>query len=591
MNMRMLIGVLMFGWGLTVSAQPSNLNPHPSTLKSQTSNLNSQTSYNSFFLEAVCQREKGNHDAAFDLLQHCVTMNPEAAEAWFFLAQYYGTMKQQDKMLDCLVKAYELSPTNATYTETLAQAYVSIQRYDEAIGVFEQLVEREPDRDDVLGMLFELYNRSDQLDKAVDALERIEALDGKNERLTMAKSELFTRQGNKKAAIAEMKSLADQYPNDLNYRVMYGDALLQNDQKQQALAVYQEVLKEEPQNVPALLSMVGYYAAEGDTEKADEMNERLLLNEDVETDTRLEIMRREVMNDLQNQGDSTRILRLFHKVLSMPDPEPDMALMCATYMKLREMPKDSINSMYELVLNMVPDNAYARLQLVADAWDREDLDRVVELCKAARQYNPDDMAFYYYQGFAYYRQDDIDHALDAFQNGVSVITSESNPDLASDFYEVMGELLYKKGKVREAFAAYDSCLVWKADRINCLNNYAYYLSELDEQLEKAEQMSFKTIKAEPENATYLDTYAWILFKQGRYAEAKIYIDQTLKYDPDASAVLLEHAGDIYAKCGEMAQAVSYWEQSLAKASDDSEIKAERRELLIRKIKLKKYIRK
>ena len=577
-----LLLLVIANWALGCLAQSSVSSTHHSPLT---------THYSLFFLEAVCQREKGNHDAAFDLLQHCVTLNPEAAEAWYFLAQYYGSMKQQDKMLDCLVKAYELSPSNATYTETLAQAYVSIQRYDEAIGVFEQLVEREPDRDDVLGMLFELYNRSDQLDKAVDALERIEALDGKNERLTMAKSELFTRQGNKKAAIAEMKSLADQYPNDLNYRVMYGDALLQNDQKQQALAVYQEVLKEEPQNVPALLSMVSYYAAEGDTEKADEMNERLLLNEDVETDTRLEIMRREVMNDLQSQGDSTRILRLFHKVLSMPDPEPDMALMCATYMKLREMPKDSINSMYELVLNMVPDNAYARLQLVADAWDREDLDRVVELCKAARQYNPDDMAFYYYQGFAYYRQDDIDHALDAFQNGVSVITSESNPDLASDFYEVMGELLYKKGKVREAFAAYDSCLVWKADRINCLNNYAYYLSELDEQLEKAEQMSFKTIKAEPENATYLDTYAWILFKQGRYAEAKIYIDQTLQYDPDASAVLLEHAGDIYAKCGEMTQAVSYWEQSLAKASDDSEIKAERRELLIRKIKSKKYIRK
>ena len=575
----------MFGWSLTVSAQSSTLNAQPSTLNAQPS------TFNLYFLEAICQREKGNHDAAFDLLQHCVALNPEAAEAWYFLAQYYGSMKHQDKMLDCLVKAYELSPSNATYTETLAQAYVSIQRYDEAIGVFEQLVTREPDRDDVLGMLYELYNRSDQLEKAVDALERIEALDGKSERLTVAKSELFTRLGNQKAAIAEMKSLADQYPNDLNYRVMYGDALLQNDQKAQALAVYEEVLREEPRNVPALLSMVGYYASEGDTLRADQMNERLLLNEDVEADTRLEIMRREVMNDLQSQGDSTRILRLFHKVLSMPEPEPDMALMCATYMKLREMPGDSINGMYEQVLRMAPDNAYARLQLVADAWNREELDRVIDLCKAARQYNPDDMAFYYYQGFAYYRQDDIDHALDAFQNGVSVITSESNPDLASDFYEVMGELLYKKGRVREAFAAYDSCLVWKADRINCLNNYAYYLSELDEQLEKAERMSFKTIKAEPENATYLDTYAWILFKQGRYAEAKIYIDQTLQYDPDASAVLLEHAGDIYAKCGDMAQAVSYWEQSLAKASDDSEIKAERRQLLIKKIKSKKYIRK
>jgi tetratricopeptide (TPR) repeat protein len=154
----------------------------------------------------------------------------------------------------------------------------------------------------------------------------------------------------------------------------------------------------------------------------------------------------------------------------------------------------------------------------------------------------------------------------------------------------MGELLYKKGKVREAFAAYDSCLVWKEDKISCMNNYAYYLSELGEQLDKAERMSYKTIKAEPENATFLDTYAWILFKQERYAEAKIYIDQTLQYDPQASAILLEHAGDIYAKCGDMEKALDFWQQSLAKASDDSEVKAEHKELLKKKIKLKKYLK-
>jgi tetratricopeptide (TPR) repeat protein len=499
-------------------------------------------------------------------------------------------MKQNEQALACLERAYELSPDNSTYTETLAQAYTSTQQYDKAIGIFEELVHRETDRDDVLGMLYELYVRNDQLDKAVDALERIEALDGKTERLTMAKSELFTRLGNKKAAISEMKSLADQYPNDLNYRVMYGDALLQNDQKKQALAVYQAVLSEEPQNVQALLSMVSYYASEGDTLKADEVNERLLLNADVEAETRLEIMRREVMNNLRSGADSTRILQLFRKILDMPEADTDMALMCAAYMKLREMPQDSINGMYEQVLRMAPDNAYARLQLVADAWERENLDQVISLCQAARQYNPDDMAFYYYQGFAYFRQDDLDNALDAFQNGVSVITPESNPDLASDFYEMMGELLHKKGMVREAFEAYDSCLVWKADNIGCLNNYAYYLSEMDEQLDKAEQMSYKTIKAEPQNATYLDTYAWILFKQERYAEAKIYMDQTLQYDPDASAVILEHAGDIYAKNGDMTQALDYWQQALAKASGDSEIKGERKELLMKKIETRKYIK-
>lgn len=546
--------------------------------------------YDYFFLEAICEREKGNHDAAYDLLRYCIELNPEAAEAYFFLAQYEASLKRNELALAYFEKAFELCPGNSTYAETLAQAYTSMHQYDKAIGVFEELFSRESDRDDVLAMLFELYQRSDQLEKAVDALERLEALDGKGERITLAKTDLYTRIGNRKAAIAEMKSLADQYPNDLNYRVMYGDALLQNGQKKQAHAIYQSVLKEEPENVQALLSLIGYYAGEGDTKKADEINERVLLNEGVEPSTRLEIMRREAMNNLQNGGDSTRILRLFQKVLELPEPDAEMALMCATYMKLKEMPADSVIGMYKRALCIAPDNAYARLQLVADAWQKDSLDEVIELCGAARQYNPEDMSFYYYQGFAYYRQDDVDLALDAFQNGVSVITEESNPDLASDFYAMMGELLYKKGMTREAFAAYDSCLVWKEDNINCLNNYAYYLSELGEQLDRAEQMSYKTIKAEPKNATYLDTYAWILFKQERYAEAKIYIDQTLQNDPEPSAVLLEHAGDIYMNCGDVGQALEFWQQALAKASGDSEVSGERKEILIKKIKQKKYIK-
>ena len=577
---RQVLLFIMTMVGLVCSAQ---VNPQHDV-------LTSTNHYDYFFLEAVCEKAKGNHDAAYDLLRYCIELNPEASEAYYFLAQYEASLKRNEQALAYLEKAYELSPDNSTYTETLAQAYSSMKQYDKAIGVFEELVSHESDREDVLAMLFELYQRSDQLEKAVETLERLEALDGKNERITMAKSDIYTRLGNKKAAIAEMKSLADQYPNDLNYRVMYGEALLQNGQKKQALSIFQSVLKDEPENVQALLSLIGYYAAEGDTEKADEMNERVLLNENVEATTRLEIMRREAVNNLQNGGDSTRVLNLFHKVLAMPQADADMALMCAYYMKLKEMPSDSVNTMYQQALSIAPDNSYARLQLVADAWQKDSLNEVIELCKAARQYNPEDMAFYYYQGFAYYRQDDVDHALDAFHNGVSVITEDSNPDLASDFYAMMGELLYKKGMMREAFAAYDSCLVWKEDNINCLNNYAYYLSELGEQLERAEQMSYKTIKAEPKNATYLDTYAWILFKQGRYAEAKIYIDQTLQNDPEPSAVLLEHAGDIYAHCGEMEQALDYWKQALDKSSADSEINGERKETLIKKIKQKKYIK-
>ena len=200
------------------------------------------------------------------------------------------------------------------------------------------------------------------------------------------------------------------------------------------------------------------------------------------------------------------------------------------------------------------------------------------------------MAFYYYQGIAYYQNGNLDGALNAFQNGISVITPQSDPAIASDFYAVLGDILHQKGLEQEAFAAYDSCLVWKDDNLGCLNNYAYYLSEKNIRLDEAERMSLRTIKAEPKNATYLDTYAWILFMQQRYSEAKIYIDQTLQNDSDTSAVLLEHAGDIYAMAGDIRQALVFWQQALERIAAEPSSDEDRSAIITRKIKLKKYLK-
>jgi tetratricopeptide (TPR) repeat protein len=217
---------------------------------------------------------------------------------------------------------------------------------------------------------------------------------------------------------------------------------------------------------------------------------------------------------------------------------------------------------------------------------------VIALCNDARQYNPDEMAFYYYQGMAHYRKNEFDESLHTFQQGISVINEQSNPEIVSDFYAVMGDLLHRKGDVKAAFAAYDSCLQWKDDNLGCLNNYAYFLSVVGENLDKAEQMSFRTIKAEPKNPTYLDTYAWILFKQKRFAEAKIYIDQTLQCDTDTSAVMLEHAGDIYYNAGDKEKALELWREALRRAgqADRQNADEDRRKILTKKIKQRKYIK-
>lgn len=538
--------------------------------------------YDRFFIDAMLQRQKGNNDAAFDLLKHCVHIRPEAPEAYFFLAQYYMSLKQNDKAIECFKKAADLEPDNSTYLETLAKAYVTNDNDSLAIGTLEKIVEKETGRIDILEMLVQLYQNRADYDNTIKTLDRLETLEGKNERLTYAKSEIYSLTGDKKAAINEMKKLADQYPNDLNYRGMYGDALLMNGREKEAFDIYTGILKAEPDNYRAQLSMRAYYKQKDMAADADSMTMQLLLNKNTGDDARVYIMRQEIAESENGGGDSTKILRLFDRMMAQPQASTDIAILYATYMSLKKMPQEKIEAVLEKVLAQTPDNAAARLQLVAYAWQRDDLDRVIELCKAARQYNPDEMAFYYYEGMAHFRKDDNDSALNAFQNGISVIGEHSDPDIVSDFYAVMGDLLYEKGRAAEAYAAYDSCLQWKDDNIGCLNNYAYYLSVNGDSLDKAEKMSYRTVKAEPKNATYLDTYAWILFMQGRYAEAKIYIDQAMQNDSDSSAVILEHAGDIHAKAGDIDGAVELWARAAAKDPANK--------LLARKIRQRKYIK-
>ena len=546
--------------------------------------------YDYFFLEAICQQEKGCHDAAFDLLTHCVEIDSTRSEAYYYLARYYDFLKNKDKALAYSEKAAQLEPDNVTYLETLANTYIGRRQYDKAIDAMEHIFSKNSEREDVLSLLVQLYEQQQDYEGAIRTLTRLETMEGKSERLSMAKSELYTRKGDKKAAINEMKQLADQYPNDQNYRCLYGTTLYLNGQQKKAVAIYNDILKIEPDNRSAQMALLSHYNEIGDSVQARQWLDRMLMNKNATTQDRVLLLRQVIGESERNGGDSTQVLRLFHRVLNLPQADADLAIFCATYMNLKKMPNDSISPILERALALEPANAAARLQLVSYAWQAEDRDRVIALCQDARQYNPDEMAFYYYQGIAYFQKDQLDQALNAFQNGIGVITAQSDPAIVSDFYAVMGDILHQKGQAREAFVAYDSCLVWKEDNIRCLNNYAYYLSELGEQLDKAEQMSYRTIKAEPKNSTYLDTYAWILFMQKRYSEAKIYIDQTLQYDTDTSAVLLEHAGDIYYQAGDAAQALEYWRQALEQAEKDDDTKNDRRPILIRKIKLKKYLK-
>lgn len=537
--------------------------------------------FNYFYLEAVRQQQAGHYAAAYDLFSHCLEIHPMSSATYYALSAYYSEMHDDAAMLACMEKAAELSPDNYTYLERLGQVYIKTHDYGKATEVYERLADNNPGRTDVLGILMQLYENENSYDKVIATLDRIETIEGSNEDITLSKMQVYAMLGDKKKELNELRSLARQHPYDYNYKVMIGNWLLKNGKEKDALAEYKEVLKKEPDNIMAQMSLLDYYKAQQQDSLAKSQMEQLLVSQKTETDSKILLMRQFISDNEQNGGDSTEVLRLFDNILSLPQSNASMAELCAAYMSLKKMPQDSIDTVYERILDIEPDHVGARLSLLQSAWGKKDFDRIIGLAKPAIEYSPDNIWFYYFLGMAYSQKDQVDETLNIFRKGIGQANEESNKSIVSDFYAMIGDILHEKGQYLEAYAAYDSCLQWKADNIGCLNNYAYYLSVRGEQLAKAEQMSYRTVKAEPDNSTYLDTYAWILFKQHRYEEARIYIDQALVADSTVSAVIIEHAGDIYMMAGEPEKAVEYWKKAMEKDGENA--------LLQRKIKLRKYL--
>lgn len=541
--------------------------------------------YQYFFIEAMRQQSMGNYASAFELLSHAKDIDGNKPEVYYYIAMYLAQMEKDSLALTSLEKAASLAPKNETYQERLAQFYIGNGKYDKATEAYTRLCDEHSYRTDAMKILLQLYQQEKNYTKMLEVINRIEQVDGESEDLTLSKVRVYELMNKPENAHKALKELADNHPYDINYQIMLGNWLLQNNKTDEAYDIFTKALKEEANNPYAQSSLYDYYKQHGDSAKAADMMEKILVSTEQTIENKLQFVREAIKENEQHGGDSIKMLSLFNRMIAASPEETDIRELEVAYMKMKKFPTAAIDSTLTSLLNIAPDNASARFQLLQNKWSSDDWDSIIALSEPGTQYNPEEMVFYYFTGLAYYQKGEDDKALTFFQKGVAEINDKSSSDIVSDFYCIMGDILFKKGKAMEAFAAYDSCLQWKPDNISCLNNYAYYLSLNNQNLKKAEEMSVKTIQAEPTSATYLDTYAWILFLEGRYEEAKMYIDQAISNDStdESSADVYEHAGDIHAMAGDIDKAVEYWKQAQKRGGESK--------ILARKIKQRKYIKK
>ena len=540
-----------------------------------------QRKYDYFFLEAMRMKGKNEYDAAFGLLQHCLDINPTASSALYEISQYYMFLRQVPQGQVALEQAVAFAPDNYWYSQGLVSLYQQQNELDKAAALLEKMVTRFLSKQDPLFSLLDIYSRQEKYNDVISTLNRLEKRLGKNEQLSMEKFRIYLQMKDDKKAFQEIESLVQEYPMDMRYQVILGDVYLQNGKKQEAYDAYQKVLAVEPDNPMALFSMASYYEQTGQKELYQQQLDTLLLNKKVTSDTKISVMRQVIAENEQSSAkDSTQVIALFDRMMKQDMDDPQIPMLYSQYLLSKNMEQEAV-PVLEQVVDLDPTNKAARLMLVSAAVKKEDYKQIIKVCEPGIEATPDALELYYYLAIAYHQAEQGDSVLSVCNRALEHITPDTRKEVVSDFYSIMGDIYHTKKQMTEAYAAYDSALVYNPSNIGALNNYAYYLSVERRDLDKAEEMSYKTVKAEPNNSTYLDTYAWILFEKGNYAEARIYIDNAMKNDGEKSDVIVEHCGDIYFMTGDVEGALKYWKKALEMGSESKTLK--------QKIEKKKYI--
>lgn len=398
---------------------------------------------------------------------------------------------------------------------------------------------------------------------------------------------MYSLMNEKKKAYAEVEKYIKEYPDETRYYILLGNLYVEDKKYKEALSIYNKA-KAIDENDPYLItSMANYYEQVGDTEAANKSLHDALFNDKIDSDIKLQILT-DYLNKINNKDTKNldETLSLMDTLIVQHPQEAQFNYIYGEVLMLLDRKNDA-RFQFQVFAESNPSNPAGWEQLIRTSFP-DSIAIAREVCEKAISYIPDGTMFYLYLSSTYHIEKDYQKALDVLIKCDSVASKE-NAYLQSELYGRMGDLYHQLEQKENAFVYYDKALEYNPNNILVLNNYSYYLSVIRKDLDRAEKMSSLTVKAEPTNPTYLDTYGWILFEQQAYTMAKIYLEKAVRYaeedksrslDEGGNSVLLEHYGDVLFMLGEIDKALEYWN----KAKDGSESTT-----LDKKIETKTYI--
>ena len=478
---------------------------------------------------------------------------PNDAASMYELSEQYVNAGRMNDAFVMVSKAAELDAGNKWYKLRLGQFYRNMEQYDSLIKLYEDLTKQYPDDLDMLTELIDALLIVEEYDKALDKMDLLEKQIGDNELITEQRLKIYNRLGNSKQVISELQKQIEKSPENTRYYNMLAQVYMNLGKEKDALKMFQKVKEIDPNDPYINVALLEYYDNKGDNEKAFGELLSAIRNKNLDLNTKVSIYE----FWFTKAGDSDKVdeqARQCGEAFAeiYPDNKIGYIVLGAYYVSKEQWRNAQTTYLQALSIDSTDIMAWQNL-IFAEA-DLKENEAVRQHAIKALQYYPMQPVFYWYAGVGSAIANQNDEAIAYLEKGRRFIADNA---LMASFNSYLGDLYHEVGEETKAFDAYDRVLATDPDNVLVLNNYAYYLSLKNEDLDKALRMAARAVELEPKNATYLDTYAWVLFMKGNYVEAEKQMKQALKLMKTPDPVYYEHYADIIQKLGREKEALEY----------------------------------
>jgi tetratricopeptide (TPR) repeat protein len=521
----------------------------------------------SAFIDAIQAKAIDNIEEAIMLFKEILRKDPKNDAAAYELCRIFYELGDLETAVLYGEKAIKINKNNEWYYIYVAEAKAQTGDYVGGAKMYEQLLLTQPKNYDYYYDWAYLLSEGGKSKEAIAVLDKLENIQGPLPDIIMEKVALYNAIPKLDGAIGEVLKLVKEYPEDINYIGILGELYEDNKQLDKAAGSYNSILNIDPHNTQAMMSLAQVYKKQNNTVKYNAIIDSLFSNPKSDIDDKIQttiplLESASRSEDTILADEALKIATLIYK--AHPNDVKATALMADAY-NIKGDTKTA-QQWYEKATQManVPANVWIQLYIICI--DQQDTLALVRTSAMGIEKNPEDVFGYFYNALGNFQLKNHQKTIDILEIGLT--KNIPTAALKSQMYTTLADACYELKYYEKMDSAYELALEIDPNNPYSLNNYAYYLSERDQSLKKAELMSKRSLILEPKNASFIDTYAWIKYKLGNYKEALELLNKALTFEEGRSnAVVYEHLGDVYIKIGDKVKAIDAWQKAMDAGGD------------------------